>query len=138
MACKPSRSSNTSRIFVTISPRCFPRRRAPERVIVVEGIEIKLPTVTGIPLGFIVNELITNAAKSGKGRITVRLEANPGRGYALSVANDGPGLPEGFDPAACKGLGMRLIRSLIAGIDGELRIDRGDHDQGTRFTVLFA
>ena len=60
----------------------------PERVIVVEGIEIKLPTVTGIPLAFIVNELITNAAKHGKGRITVRLEPNPGQGYALSVSNE--------------------------------------------------
>jgi two-component sensor histidine kinase len=110
----------------------------PERPIVVEGVEVNLPTTTGIPLGFIVNELITNAAKYGKGRITVRLEANPERGYALSVADDGPGLPEGFDPAGCKGLGMRLIRSLVAGIGGELRIGRGDQDQGTRFTVLFA
>ena len=92
MAYKPSRSSNTSRIFVAISPRCCPSEERPERVIVVEGIEIKLPTVTGIPLGFIVNELITNAAKYGKGRITVRLEPNPGKGYALSVSNDGPGL----------------------------------------------
>ncbi len=110
----------------------------PERVIVVEGIEIKLPTVTGIPLGFIVNELITNAAKYGKGRITVRLEPNPGKGYALSVSNDGPDLPEGFDPAACKGLGMRIIRSFVQRIGGELRIGRGDEDQGTRFTVLFS
>jgi two-component sensor histidine kinase len=110
----------------------------PERPIVVEGVEVNLPTTTGIPLGFIVNELITNAAKYGKGRITVRLEANPERGYALSVADDGPGLPEGFDPAGCKGLGMRLIRSLVAGIGGELRIGRGDQDQGARFTVLFA
>jgi two-component system, sensor histidine kinase PdtaS len=106
--------------------------------IVVEGIEVNLPTTTGIPLGFIVNELITNAAKYGKGRITVRLEANPARGYALSVSNEGLGLPEGFDPAAGKGLGLKLIRSLVAGIGGELRIGRGDQDQGTRFTVLFA
>ena len=110
----------------------------PERVIVVEGIEIKLPTVAGIPLGFIVNELITNAAKYGKGRITVRLEANPGQGYALSVSNDGPVWPEGFDPAACKGLGMRIVRSFVERIGGELRIGRGDKNQGTRFTVLFS
>jgi two-component system, sensor histidine kinase PdtaS len=109
-----------------------------ERAIVVEGIEVNLPTTAGIPLGFIVHELITNAAKYGKGRITVILEANPVRGYALSVSNDGPGLPEGFDPAAGKGLGLKLIRSLVAGIGGELRIGRGDQDQGTRFTVLFA
>lgn len=33
------------------------------RVIAVEGIDIELPSVTAIPLGFIVNELITNAVK---------------------------------------------------------------------------
>ncbi len=53
--------------------------------IAVEGVEIELPTATCRPLGFIANELITNAAKYGKGRITVRLEQNPVKGYALSV-----------------------------------------------------
>ena len=109
-----------------------------ERVIVVEGIEIELPAVTAIPLGFIANELITNATKYGTGRITVRLEPNSEMGYALSVANEGPALPEAFDPAACKGLGMRIIRSLVKQIGGELRIGRGDRNQGARFTVLFS
>jgi len=110
----------------------------PERVITVEGIEIRLPAATAIPLSFIVNELITNAVKYGKGRITVRLEPDPGKGYALSVSNDGPALPEGFDPAASKGLGMKIIRAFIERIGGELRIARGDKNQGTRFTVLFS
>jgi len=109
-----------------------------ERDIVVEGIEIELPTVIARPLGFIANELITNAAKYGKGRVTVRLEANPGSGYALSVSNNGPALSEEFDPAACKGLGMRIIRSFVERIGGELRIGRGDKNQGTRFTVRFS
>ena len=108
-----------------------------EQVLVVEGIEIKLPSVTAIPLGFIVSELITNAAKYGNGQIAVELEPN-GKGYALSVSNDGPGLPEGFDPAACKGLGMRIIRSLIKQIGAELRIGRGTNNQGARFTVQFS
>jgi two-component sensor histidine kinase len=110
----------------------------PEGFIIVEGIEIMLPAATAIPLGFIANELITNAAKYGAGRITVSLEPNPEKGYALSVANDGPALPEGFDPAACKGLGMKIIRSLVDRIGGELRIGRGDNDQGAQFTVLFS
>jgi two-component sensor histidine kinase len=110
----------------------------PERVIVVEGIEIKLPSVTAIPLGFVVNELVTNAAKHGKGRITIRLERNPGKGYALSVSNDGPSLPEGFDPVAGKGMGMRIIRSFVERIGGALRIGRSDNKQGTRFTVQFS
>jgi two-component sensor histidine kinase len=110
----------------------------PERVIVVEGIEIELPAATAIPLGFIANELITNATKYGTGGITVKLEANPAKGYVLSVANEGPALPEAFDPAAGKGLGMRIIRSLVKQIGGELRVGRGDRNQGTRFTVLFS
>ena len=110
----------------------------PGRIIVVEGIEVTLPAVTAIPLGFIANELVTNAAKYGTGRITVSLEPNPEKGYALSVSNDGQGLPEGFDPAARKGLGMRIIRSLVEQIGGELRIGRADKNQGARFTVLFS
>jgi len=110
----------------------------PERNVVVEGIEIELQAVTAIPLGFVANELITNAAKYGTGRITVSLEVNREKGYALSVCNDGSGLPEGFDPANRKGLGMRIIRSLVDRIGGELRIDRGDGNQGPRFTVLFS
>jgi two-component sensor histidine kinase len=109
-----------------------------EQSIVVEGSEISLPTGIGIPLGFIVNELITNAAKYGDGLITVRLAPDPEKGYALSVSNDGPALPEGFDPAACKGLGMKIIQSLVAGIGGELRIGRGKKNQGAQFTVFFS
>ena len=119
------------------SPMLF-SEECPEQVIVVEGIEIKLASVTAVPLGFVVNELIMNAAKYGKGRITVRLEPNPGKGYALSVSNDGRVLPEGFDPSACKGLGMKIIRSLDERIGGELHVSRGDNNQGTRFTVLFS
>jgi len=111
-----------------------------DRAVVVHGIEIKLPAVTAIPLGFIASELITNAAKYGTGRITVgiELEPNSGRGYALSVSNEGPVLPEEFDPAARKGLGMRIVWSLVERIGGELRIGRGDKNQGARFTVLFS
>jgi two-component system, sensor histidine kinase PdtaS len=110
----------------------------PARVVVAEGIEITLPAVTAIPLGFIANELITNAVKYGTGRITVSLESSPGKGYSLSVSNDGPVLPEGFEPDDRKGLGMRIIRSLVKQIGGELRIGRGDRNQGARFTVLFS
>jgi two-component sensor histidine kinase len=110
----------------------------PPRTVVAEGIEVTLPATTAIPLGFIANELITNAVKYGTGRITVRLEPSDENGCALSVANDGPGLPDGFDPGAGKGLGMRIIRSFVKQIGGELRIDRRDANQGARFTVLFA
>ena len=43
-----------------------------------------------------------------------------------------------FDPAARKGLGMRIVRSFVEQIGGELLIERGDKDQGVRFSVLFS
>ncbi len=70
----------------------------PGQVIAVEGCDVNLLAATAIPLGFIVNELITNAAKYGKGRITVGLKPMVGDGYALSVSNEGPALPADFDP----------------------------------------
>jgi two-component sensor histidine kinase len=109
----------------------------PDQAIVVDAIELSLPTTVGIPLSLIVNELVTNAIKHGRGRITVTLGPS-GKRHALSVSNSGSDLPEGFDPTACKGLGMTLVSSLAAQIGGELRIDRGEGNDCTRFTVLFA
>ena len=108
----------------------------PDQHIVVEAIELSLPTTVGIPLSLVANELVTNAIKHGKGRIMVKLAPSE-KGHALSVCNDGSSLPEGFDPTACRSLGMSLVSSLVGQIDGKLRIDRGDENHGTRFTVLF-
>ena len=108
-----------------------------KRSIVVEGENIEIPTILGIPLGFIVNELVTNSAKYAKGKVTVRLESAP-IGHSLSVIDDGPGLAEGFTPSGHKGLGMKIIQSLVTQIGGEFQIGRGDHDCGARFTILFS
>jgi len=108
-----------------------------DRGVDVESTDVELPTTVAIPLGFIVNELITNAAKYGEGRIVVCLKDCPEGGYALSVSNDGPPLPNGFDPAASKGLGMRIIRSFIDKMAGTLHVDCGDGDRGPAFEIRF-
>jgi two-component sensor histidine kinase len=83
-------------------------------VLTVEGVELKIPTVTAIPLAFIASELLTNSIKHAKGRISVRLEATPGTGYALSVSDDGHGLPEGFDPTATRSASTSLAATSLA------------------------
>ena len=108
-----------------------------DRSIVVEGDEAHLPGAIALPLSLIVNELITNAAKHGSGAITVRFEALPQGGHILSVCNDGPALPEGFDPTASAGLGMRIVLALVEQVGGKLTIDRGEKNEGTRFSVSF-
>ena len=110
----------------------------PVRSILVESDEIRLPADTGIPLGFVVSELINNAAKHGEGLISVRFKGDTGAGYELSVSNDGSVLPDGFDPSGSKGLGMKIVQSFVAKIGGELRFGRDENNEGTRFTVRFA
>jgi two-component system, sensor histidine kinase PdtaS len=105
--------------------------------ILVEGANDEIPTVFAIPLGFIVNELITNSVKYAKGNIIVRFETTaPGR-HSLSVSDGGAGLPAGFDPDGGKGLGMKIIGALVKQIGGELHISTGDDGRGARFTVAF-
>jgi two-component system, sensor histidine kinase PdtaS len=105
--------------------------------VVVEGAEVKIPAALGVPLGFIVNELITNAAKHGKGRITVRLETTPESGHCLSVSNGGPGLPDGLLLGSSKRLGLRIIQSLVGQINGRLEVGRGPGNEGACFKVFF-
>ena len=38
-----------------------------DQLIVLEATELRLPTTIGIPLSLIVNELVTNALKHGRG-----------------------------------------------------------------------
>lgn len=108
-----------------------------KQAIVVEGCDARLATATAIPLSLIVNEFITNAAKHGHGIITVWLEERPEGRHLLSVCNEGPPLPEGFDPAASKGLGMQIVQALVGQIGGKLRIDSCAHCGGARFAVAF-
>ena len=105
--------------------------------IVVEGAKVDIPTTAAIPLGFIINELITNSAKHAEGHITVRIEALSPTDRSVSVMDDGPGLPAGFEPAASKGLGMKIVLSLVKQIGGELHILPGDNGRGARFKIKF-
>lgn len=111
---------------------------SPRHVRLEHGFDLDLSAETAIPVGFIVNEFITNAAKHGEGAIVVAMEPTPDARHVVSVINDGPSLPENFDPARGGGLGMRIIGSLVRRIGGELQIGRGAENRGTRFAVLFS
>jgi two-component sensor histidine kinase len=107
------------------------------RSIAFIGLPLRAQRRIGISLGFIVAELITNAAKYASGDITVTLKTAGSQGFALSVIDEGPGLPEGFNPRAAKGLGMKIIASLVTDIAAQLLTGTGDDGRGARVTVLF-
>ena len=111
--------------------------RPDQTAIGVEVVDAALPTARIVPLGLIVAELVTNAAKHGAGGIGVSLgHSEPGE-YALSVSDEGAGLPAGYDPAATGGLGMRVISALVGQLRGRLAFGTNDGGRGAEFTVLF-
>ncbi len=94
-----------------------------------------------IPVGLIVNELVTNALKYAyepeqDGIIEVALKRGDSE-IALSVTDFGKGLPADFDiHAPRKSFGLRVIASLIRQINGTLKSQAAQ--TGTRISVRFA
>jgi chemotaxis protein methyltransferase CheR len=89
-----------------------------------------LPTDRAIPIGLIVNELVTNAVKyafpgAARGTVMVTLKRLPGE-LRLTVADDGQGL----DPLrGDSGLGGRLVDGFAKQLGGQ--VERRSDSQGT-------
>jgi PAS domain S-box-containing protein len=101
--------------------------------------EVRLDTKRAVPLGLILNELVTNSLKYGypagaTGEVRIDL-ARSGDTVALGVSDDGPGLPAGFDPMASGGMGWSLVRMLAEEIGGDVSLPAGA--RGTRVLVRF-
>jgi two-component sensor histidine kinase len=93
-------------------------------LVVTTGLA-EAPFEQAAPLGMILNELVTNAAKHAcpppaPGIIHVELAVDTDV-LVLKVADAGPGLDGAADDA--KGLGMRLVRSLAKQLGADLRIE---------------
>jgi PAS domain S-box-containing protein len=119
-----------------------------------EKIFLEMDTV--VPLGIIVNELVSNALKHafpGRniGKIQIKLyreengECDTGIGskngdrkstsFTLIISDNGMGIPESIDLENPDTLGMQLVTILVDQLDGELEINR---DSGTEFSIKFA
>jgi len=109
-----------------------------------------------IPLGIIVNELISNSLKHAftgrdKGEIQIKLcrekaeeyinfkeesksENNNSTSFRLTVSDDGVGVPENLEIDDIENLGFQLVTSLMDQLDGKLELKRNN---GTEFTMKF-
>jgi PAS domain S-box-containing protein len=94
-----------------------------------------LPTDQAIPLGLIVNELVTNAVKyafpgEARGTVMVTLKRGPGE-LRLTVADDGQGLDL---QRADSGLGGRLVDGFAQQLGGQ--VERRSGSQGTTVHLI--
>ena len=96
---------------------------------------------TAVPLGIIINELISNSLKHAfigreKGEIKIKLHKEEGSNtrFILAVSDNGIGIPENLDIEDFESLGLQLVTTLVEQLDGELELKR---DNGTEFIIRF-
>jgi len=93
---------------------------------------------TSIPLGLIINELVSNSLKHGfpgeeGGMITIGLYAEGAR-MTLAVSDTGVGFPEDLDFMKAQSMGMQLVVMLTEQLDGAIELKR---EKGTGFRITF-
>lgn len=104
--------------------------------LVVDDLQLLLDTA--IPLGLIINELVTNSIKHAfpegrMGRISLGLAADGECRISLDYRDDGVGVPEGFDLRGQRTLGISLILKIAENqLKGEVSIERGP---GLRYII---
>ena len=101
-----------------------------------EAQRCELPISIAVPLGLVVNELVTNALKyafSGRseGHIRVSLVRDGGQ-VVLLVADDGVGMQGKVQGG---GMGVPLLNGLAKSLKGKLEVDSGP--RGTRAHLVF-
>jgi PAS domain S-box-containing protein len=94
---------------------------------------------TAVPLGLIINELVSNSLKyafqdqdEGEIRISLIETAEPGR-YLLLIRDDGTGFPEEVDFCQTHSLGLQLVNTLVNQLDGEIEMVTNG---GTTFNII--
>ena len=103
--------------------------------------EVRVGIDQAVPIGLILNELLTNALKYGRSstggpethEVDIRVSSRGGT-FQLVVSDKGAGLPEGFDLARSRSLGLELVRSLTRQLRGMVH---ATSDGGTTFDLRF-
>lgn len=100
--------------------------------------DVPLDINTAVPLGLIVNELVSNSLKHAfphgeEGEITVKFHKNENN-YTFQVADTGRGFPEDLNFKKTNSLGMRLVNTLTDQVDGKIELNS---TRGTCFTIKF-
>ncbi len=103
--------------------------------------DVKLGIDTAIPLGLLINEVITNALKYGikdndEGEIHIELLRSNSKDYVLYIGDNGEGFPENISHKNTKSLGLKLIHNLARQLKGT--INRDLSKKGTNYIVKFS
>ncbi|MDA0524193.1 histidine kinase dimerization/phosphoacceptor domain -containing protein [Methanococcoides alaskense] len=109
--------------------------------IELDVADVFLNMDTAVPLGIIINELVSNSLKyafedkdeNEKGIISVDIE-HRGDDFMLTVSDNGSGIPDDIDFRDTESLGLQLVTNLVEQIDGNIELKK---DNGTKFIIQF-
>jgi two-component sensor histidine kinase len=101
--------------------------------------DVRLSIDKGIPCGLIINELVTNALKYAfpqerRGEITISISKDGDDSVALSVADNGVGLPKSATLHHGDTLGLQLVKQLSQQLKGRMDVQ---NTKGTTFLITF-
>ncbi len=105
---------------------------------------VRAPIDRAVPLALVISELVTNAVKyafpgGGEGLVRVLVRRAPERdegGWVVSVEDNGVGLPDGFEPSVSRGIGMRVVATLVRQLSARLQVRCASPSGGAAFDVI--
>lgn len=116
--------------------------------IKLEVVEIYVDINKAIPLGLVINELVSNSLKHAfpdrnvgrkgsrpKGKICLGLCSDGNGQLSLVVSDNGVGLPLDLDMEKIDSLGLQLVNDLVRQLDGSIELER---ENGTAFKITFS
>ncbi|MFZ4522521.1 MAG: PAS domain S-box protein [Bacteroidales bacterium] len=110
------------------------------RITLVKELEPMDASIeTALPIGLMINELLTNAFKyafpgGAQGNIRISLEKDELGMCTLVVEDNGVGLPATSSMDSEKSIGLYIVRLLVEQLEGTVHIDR---EKGTTFRIRF-
>jgi PAS domain S-box-containing protein len=97
-----------------------------------------------VPLGIIVNELVSNSLKHAfteqNGEVQIQLCREKQNNeihkslFSLTISDNGKGIPENIELESVESLGLQLVNTLVDQVDGEIELKRVG---GTEFRITF-
>jgi two-component sensor histidine kinase len=96
--------------------------------LVIKAQPIQVGLETAVPLGLLLNELLSNCLKHAfpdnrPGTITVSLARTIDDTAELVVSDNGIGFPSNFDLTSSHFLGLKLVTALSTQLDGSLSLE---------------
>ncbi len=110
--------------------------------IQVDSSPILLDLTSAIPLGLLINEMLTNSMRHGfkedsQGKIVISMQLLEDGSKILRYADNGVGFPNGFIPEKATSIGLTIVFGLVSQLFGKVVPEKPMFETGVSFSFRF-